>query len=539
MNPASFSVIGTKQNHYELELLLGTLSLHHPNAKVYCYVDTFTKQKIENYSFIENLNVNLFNELDEFSNMSRNDMERMGCFNQFLSNKFRVIEKALNKEENTLFLDSDIILLNRIELPPGNYNLGLTPQNIPIKNQLETGYFNAGFVYISEISLVRKWEKETTSSRYYEQASLENLVKSEGTRLIELTEVYNLMPWPMLLNNESSQEFATRFEIRSNKIYYNHKKLNCVHTHLRDERFRIFNETITTLLAESGNSKELTLMHKSLTGKFTITIPSQPKNTIFNHNNDSFRELAKIAANLPNSDLKINISKATNHCWLEPSILLYDRPTLEWADDELANSNCILLGNGDIEVEGKELNKISRTIPWTFWPRKPIELEFYLNQNITKDYVERKYYCTFIGNIENNVQAKFRSRTFLSKLCDLFELTESNIHKYTPSEYFDKLSNSRFGLCVRGYGKKCHREIECMALGTVPIIYGEIPMHSFYEPLEENIHYLKYDTIKDVLSLRNIPSSKWQEMSSNCKSWYFRNAHSSSLLETTIKSVLL
>ena len=38
----------------------------------------------------------------------------------------------------------------------------------------------------------------------------------------------------------------------------------------------------------------------------------------------------------------------SGHCWLQPNILLYDRPTQEWFNHELMNTSLILLGNGDI-----------------------------------------------------------------------------------------------------------------------------------------------------------------------------------------------
>ena len=57
-------------------------------------------------------------------------------------------------------------------------------------------------------------------------------------------------------------------------------------------------------------------------------------------------------------------------------------------------------------------------------------------------------------------------------------------------DYLMKLSQSKYGLCLRGYGSKCHREVELMAFGTVPIITPEVSIKSNMNPPIENVHYI-------------------------------------------------
>jgi len=54
--------------------------------------------------------------------------------------------------------------------------------------------------------------------------------------------------------------------------------------------------------------------------KWVIKIPSQPRENIWNHANDSFRELAYLYKD-NNSDVDIQVVDNTNHCWLYPNIL--------------------------------------------------------------------------------------------------------------------------------------------------------------------------------------------------------------------------
>ena len=57
-----------------------------------------------------------------------------------------------------------------------------------------------------------------------------------------------------------------------------------------------------------------------------LNIPAQPREGIWNHKNDSFRELA-VLYKTKNKDVDIVLNKS-GHCWLQPNILLYDRPTM-------------------------------------------------------------------------------------------------------------------------------------------------------------------------------------------------------------------
>jgi hypothetical protein len=99
------------------------------------------------------------------------------------------------------------------------------------------------------------------------------------------------------------------------------------------------------------------------------------------------------------------------------------------------------------------------------------------------------------------------------------------------------VGNSRFGVCIQGYGKKCHREIECMALGTVPVFFNDEPMASFVEPLREGIHYIKIIDPNQLSDLASISKKTWSELSLNCIKWYSRNAFSSNWFNQTLRAI--
>ena len=204
------------------------------------------------------------------------------------------------------------------------------------------------------------------------------------------------------------------------------------------------------------------------------------------------------------------------------------------------NTSLVLLGNGDINNEGKLFIKENLNVkPWIFWPRRPFILEKVLDNNSRLLFHERKCETIFIGNFENSIQAKYRQTTHnWQSVLDEYHCTAGTQHKFSQEEYLKKLSNAKFGLALRGFGSKCHREVELMALGTVPIITPEVSIKSYMNSPEENIHYL---TAKDPIELKekinNTTEKQWELMSNNCYNWYQINVHSKNVMNTILTNI--
>ena len=99
-----------------------------------------------------------------------------------------------------------------------------------------------------------------------------------------------------------------------------------------------------------------------------------------------------------------------------------------------------------------------------------------------------------------------------------------------------KLRGSKFGLCLRGYGSKCHREVELMSMGTVPIVTPNVSIKDYANPPLENVHYIKVNSPLEIANkINSISKEKWESMSRNCHNWYMENVHSSSTWNTTLK----
>jgi hypothetical protein len=146
----------------------------------------------------------------------------------------------------------------------------------------------------------------------------------------------------------------------------------------------------------------------------------------------------------------------------------------------------------------------------------------------------------FYGKVENRVQDAHRSAKEWSSCCDEFVMPKGEDAKYpfTQEEYLVHLSEARFGLCLAGYGRKCHREVECMSMGCVPIVAGEVDITSYASPPVEGIHYLRVTEPEQVREkVKTISEEDWTRMSAACRKWWADNASCKGMFELTKRLV--
>jgi hypothetical protein len=278
------------------------------------------------------------------------------------------------------------------------------------------------------------------------------------------------------------------------------------------------------LLRETLLAKIKTIFDKALNGlsqkeeaqSLPLVILPTIKDGLHNHPGDSFREMVELW--YERGYVNLERSSSADHCWLKGigEILLYDRPTYKWLPDSL-NYNMALIGNPE-PLNNKPMRD------WTFWPRKPRLLE--IASKSLKTYDERKKNCVFYGKIENSVQAEMRDSEKWYSACDDYYMADSSQpHKYSHAEYLEKLGQAKFGLCLAGYGKKCHREIECMGLGTVLICSADVDMDNYADKPIEGTHYFRVKTPMEAKVIAETTSKEeWLKMSNACFTWWRKNA---------------
>ena len=538
VKPSSFSTICTSNCVHECVGLLLSLSVYHQNATIYIICDSKTKQTISEMTPTPRLNIIFMVELDVYDGMGRREMVQQDVWTEFQMMKARVIGRALETEPDTLLLDCDIIITGTIEDVDDTKDLGVSPQFIRQEFIEKTGFYNGGMLWTKNKNVPGDWIRFTENSRYFDQASIEDLALKYSH--FEFGDNYNVQCWRLTLSDEPSERVAERFtsSVSNVDVYYNNKPIKFIHTHFNDGRFEDFNKIIISHYLRAKNYKILAIIFRVINNMWVLTVPKQPLTGFGKHKNDSYRELT-VLMRVRNKDVDLQYSEDTIHCWIEPNILTYDRPTLEWVDEEVNHASLILLGNGDVKVEGKQLNHISAVKPWIFWPRKPMLLEKILKRNGILSFDDRQTESIFIGNYENSTQEKFRiTKNHWADVITEYHCTEGSVHKFTHEEYLMKMRDSKFGLCLRGYGSKCHREVELMAFGTVPIIASGVTVKSYMEPLIENVHYIRVSGPDEVTIKTKMTEAKWSEMSGACYDWYQRNVYSTNCWNNMISNIL-
>jgi hypothetical protein len=273
-----------------------------------------------------------------------------------------------------------------------------------------------------------------------------------------------------------------------------------------------------------------------------IWLPRSDIKGFFGHSGDSFREMVRLWGERGYCDVKEH--PVATLCWYAPhggemndpsNWLLYDRPNLDWlwaATDVEQAWKQGLFGNPEPPKGGKA---------WSFWPRRPQLVEQLVETGAAKrPFAERRRGVVFYGKIENRVQELRRTAKDWSSSCDEFVMPAGEDAKYpfTQEQYLVNLSEARYGLCLAGYGRKCHREVECMAMGCVPIVDTEVDISSYASPPVEGVHYLRVsgpDEVRETIA--RISEEQWTSMSVACRQWWQDNASCKGLFELTKRLV--
>lgn len=537
--PSCFCTLSTSTCAHELVGLVLSLSIHHPYTTIYILADSETQRQLKTMTPQPRLTLIWDIALDAYSGKSRAQMSGEGIWREFMTKKAFIIQRALQDFPDVLFLDSDILLTAPITDIDHTKELGVSPQIIGQRGITLFGKYNGGMLWTRNASVPDDWIEFTKTSRYEEQAAIEDLARKYS--FFEFDDSHNVQCWRLVHFPQGPDAFSKLFHVGAEGVLYNGKLLKSVHTHWDDKQFHAFNNLILTHFNCARQYASLAIVFRILFRKWVIRIPKQPIDGDYTHSNDCFRELAVRFASA-HSDVVVQYETNTAHCWLSPNILLYDRDNLLWMNTEVKKATLCLLGNGNVTVDKPIIQKGYPRLPirpWIFWPRRPDILESILSVYNIPQFEERSIESIFIGNYENQLPAKYRENTDWAQVVTEFHCTKGTVHKFSPDAYLMKLRTARFGLCLPGFGVKCHREVELMAMGTVPIITPNINITSFANPPVENVHYLTASSPDEFRSkIENTSVQKWTEMSRECHAWYMQNCHSISAWHTTLEQVL-
>lgn len=260
-----------------------------------------------------------------------------------------------------------------------------------------------------------------------------------------------------------------------------------------------------------------------------IHMPASPLGSFFAHAGDSFREMAKLWA--AKGYVSIKEDPTVTQVWLDVNgkkHLLYDRPTLEWLArappaEKTWPNGVALFGNPAPPTD------LPSGQPWFFWPRKPQLVEDLVASGVGQEaagWSTRPQTLVFYGRSENAVQRQRRTVADWAPVCSEFVHVDGlKPYPFTQREYLERLAAARYGLCLAGYGNKCHREIECMAMGCVPIVAPEVDMTNYAMPPREGVHFFRAAGPEEAAALvAETTEDRWMKMSSAARYWWLQNA---------------
>jgi SAM-dependent methyltransferase len=250
VSPSSFCTIATRGASLDLQALLASLSMHMPGSRIYVFADSYVANHYDQMPFDLRLDIKWNICLDPYSNLNRGIMEKTGIWSDFQMMKGKVINYALSrKESDVMFLDADIFLTAPIVLSGYSDQVAAVSRHHIMKDlEDQYGIYNGGVLWARRKEVVDFWMSRFSSSRYYDQACLEDVF--ERFDCLVMGEHQNISPYRLFDAQENYKLIMKKFSYRDNALYFKSKAVEFIHTHLswREPRnFLAFNSFILNL----------------------------------------------------------------------------------------------------------------------------------------------------------------------------------------------------------------------------------------------------------------------------------------------------
>jgi hypothetical protein len=234
----------------DLKVFLFTLQLWNkelPTIFLYCTKEVKAMQIDREYKGKFHYNTSL----EPYANRTRQEMENMpsnkglsNLFHDFTMEKCSLLRWAFlamteeEKEYGTVFCDADICWLG--PMPQLDYTrlLGLSAHEIHEEYEKRYGIYNAGFMWFHHLKTVERWEEACKTSRFFEQAALEDLVEGANPATIQqFSTQVNYGWWRLFQGTHSSKDLILDWSIKRDPqevhsgILVKGEPLLCIHTH--------------------------------------------------------------------------------------------------------------------------------------------------------------------------------------------------------------------------------------------------------------------------------------------------------------------
>ena len=276
------ATLATKYAFEDLQLFMESLQqfeCQNP-PDLYISVDNYIYDKFtKDITFQHNYKgaLYLIRSLEKYSHVTRAQMEAMVGTNfqtlweDFMAEKIVLLQRIFNKKPDVrIYLcDSDICFFGPLPDVPEGVKTALSPHYIKSSDSDKYGYYNGGFVYTCDPFMPNIWMAACKTSRYYEQAALEDV--ATYTKAQQLSQFYefpmqvNYGWWRLFQGPVSSDALLQQWKLQETisdasenhgGIMVDKKPLLCVHTHFYEKKDQItmaFNNIVKNYLQRSKN----------------------------------------------------------------------------------------------------------------------------------------------------------------------------------------------------------------------------------------------------------------------------------------------
>jgi hypothetical protein len=173
---------------------------------------------------------------------AQNGIEYKTMWEDFMMEKATIMDIALKTEDAVFFFDSDICFMGPLPLIT-NAKIGVSPHMIKPIDEERYGKYNAGFLWTSDKRVPNIWREASKTSRFYDQAALEDVVSFFNKDEIHYFPIQNNYGWwRMFQGTESPDVLKSKWTIFRNEqvpsvgLRVEGKPLNSVHTHWGEKR---------------------------------------------------------------------------------------------------------------------------------------------------------------------------------------------------------------------------------------------------------------------------------------------------------------
>jgi hypothetical protein len=267
--PAALCTLANEHALQDLDLFLKTLALWNAAPPpLYLYCTKLVADAIKTFKYPGKIHTKQV--LQAYEGLSRAQMEKApskkgypNLFYDFTLEKCALMEWSLksvsagNKERGVLFCDADLVWLGPVPKIPAEKQLALSHHCIKRVDEMKYGIYNAGCLWTNDAEMPTKWLEVSKSSRFFEQAALEDLaLQYKEDQLFKFGQEVNYGWWRMFQSDDTFQDKQADWLIKRNPqqahsgLLVKGNPLVCIHTHFKTEDFITtkFNNYVKTKL---------------------------------------------------------------------------------------------------------------------------------------------------------------------------------------------------------------------------------------------------------------------------------------------------